>query len=151
MNNNIKLSDKVFQCRIASEKAKLVVGMLADDYGFSESNEEEGRERMMREADTIITYLFIALDYISATDTELKQLSQLLDVLPDSKEETTEDLLSLIESFKVPEQCDLIVDEMQKIIDKNNRALFETSSDCFTAGFIRGQEFEKSKRKKVQP
>ncbi|MFV0343443.1 MAG: hypothetical protein ACK5JH_11255 [Anaerocolumna sp.] len=150
-NNLIDVSDKISDCETAVEKVQLILSMLVDKYGFSMKNEEQGRNRMKLDADKIITFLFMALDYANSTSTEIKEISMLLDNVsePEPEQRTTTDLLSQIEGYKVPEQYDLTINEVKEIVNKNNRGLFEISSNSFIAGFIRGQEAERSRRKKV--
>ncbi|SHO46800.1 hypothetical protein [Anaerocolumna xylanovorans] len=147
-DNLINLSDKVADSETAIEKVKLVLSMLVDKYGFSEKNEEQGRKKLQLDADKIITYLFIALDYANSTDSELKQVSRLLSDMSEP-EQPTGDLLTQIEGYIVPEQYDLTTEEVKKIVDKSNRGLFETTANAFAAGFIRGQEAEADRGKKV--
>lgn len=148
-DNLIDVSDKIADCETAVEKVQLILSMLVDKYGFSMKNEEQGRNRMQLDADKIITFLFMALDYANSTDTELKEISMLLDNVSEPVQRTTNDLLSQINGYKIPEQYDLTVNDVEAIVKKNNRGLFETSSDAFIAGFIRGQEAEQDCRRKV--
>jgi carboxypeptidase C (cathepsin A) len=148
-DNLIDLSDMVSDCESSIEKVKLVLSMIVDKYGFSEKNEEQGRNRIHLDADKIITFLFMALDYANSTDTELKEISMLLDNVSEPEQRTVNDLLSQINGYKIPEQYDLTFNDVKEIVNKNNRGLFEISSDSFIAGFIRGQEAEQDRRKKV--
>ncbi len=74
-NNLIDISDKISDCKTAVEKVQLILSMLVDKYGFSMKNEEQGRNKISFDADKIITYLFMALDYTNSTYSELKEIS----------------------------------------------------------------------------
>ncbi len=148
-DNLIDVSDKIADCETAVEKVQLILSMLVDKYGFSLKNEEQGRNKLSFDADKIITYLFMALDYTNCTYSELKEMSMIISDTREPEQRTTKCLLSQIEGYKVPDQYDLTFDDVKEIVNKNNRGLFEISSDSFIAGFIRGQEAEQDRRRKV--
>lgn len=72
--NLFKLSEDVAECDLATDKAKLIVGDILNKYSFlpGGSLEEKSRKSLSIDADRVMTYLFIALDYIASTHERLK-------------------------------------------------------------------------------
>lgn len=88
MNNSslIDLSCEVSECSINIEKAKLIVGDIVDKYSFNVGGplDNEKRKNLSINADRVMTYLYMAFDYIASTDERLNLMQDMI-VLSDKK------------------------------------------------------------------
>lgn len=82
------LSDRISDCEINIERAKAILCMIIEKYSFSYNDEyaKTAIEAIRLDAYKIITYLYIALDYVVATEAGLIREQEMIKVQEDRYE-----------------------------------------------------------------